>query len=219
MPNIIYFILMVNSVVANSNFYDLVYQEQQIWMRKFNYFKIENTLLFEEFIDIHVNHFNDFHNSDKLFFSFHEIYLDLFNYISDIQLYYWDFYEISIQKYIEDFGGFGIFCQNNICYQRIFRTSKLDIKKYNNKKLDDIESYTIFMRDQVHNKIHQYIGGTMISPYSPRDILFYPFHMYMNILYQIHTEFDVQLYREETKTLLLNSTYIDEFWKQIIYYL
>lgn len=181
-------VLVILSVRAETNFYDLEVEQQQDWIRSFNNFKTQNHELFEQFVAIHVNNFDTVHLSEntELFFSFHEIYMNLFKNISLLELYYWNFEEVPIQKYVKDFGGFGVFCSNSICYQRQFRTSSLRIDKNKNNDM-------LFLKDEIHNKIHQFIGGTFISPYSPRDILFYPFHVYINMLYKRSNDINVSL--------------------------
>ena len=114
---------------CNTNIYDLGYEEKEMWIQNFKRFKED--AIFEKFVNIHVRNFDFFHSSDTLFLPFHEIYLNLFRNISSLELYYWNLHEVPIKKFVEDYGGFGIFCSRGICYQRQFRTSKLNIKNNN----------------------------------------------------------------------------------------
>jgi hypothetical protein len=193
-------------IIKSEDLYTLDLQSRNDFRNRMKEFQKDP--LFDKYVSIHVDYFDTFHSSNTLFFSFHDMYVDLYENISGIEVHYWNFSSTPFSTMIKDFGGYKTFCGGHVCYTRSFRTSKTQLEPIDTS-IHELEDLTIHIRDNQHNQIHQFVGGTFQTPYSPRDIIFYPFHKYINILYRTLINETVYLQRKQEVSYIYENFFTD----------
>ena len=131
------------------------------------------------------------HNNSTNFFLFHRYLVLSFYDIFQLYPIYWDISKENIDlNTIQDFDGYGIFCYRNICYQRINTKQRSNLLVSNSiidhwiRTIDDINEFSSIIEYEIHDKFHIFMGGTFDTDNSPRDILFWPYHLYIDYLFR-----------------------------------
>ena len=192
--------IFISNLYAYTNYYDIQEKKQELFISDMLNFQNNYSNIYETFVNIHNDLYENYHhNNSTNLFLFHRHLIDKFvmkikfHINSEFELFYWDISEeLFNEKIILDFGGYGIFCYDipYICFQRIsfkqkkhFLYPQYIIEDYL-QNIDHLNDFSHLIEYGIHDHFHVFMGGTFDSYKSPRDLLFWPFHKYIDYLFE-----------------------------------
>lgn len=175
-----------------SNYLDLNHKNQIQFTDDLKNTQTENHDLYESFVTLHRDYRERYHHTNSTeFFLFHRSLVLSFYDTFNLDYKYWDISKENMDfSIIENCNSYGIFCSHNICFQRFNTHQRLYLLVSNSiidywiESMDDIHSFSHLIEYDLHDKFHMFMGGTFDTENSARDILFWPYHLYIDYIFR-----------------------------------